>query len=111
LFSGLFPIAQELYHSAAEQLKAAGDLLWLAGAYEGWSTASLLMQQQKDLPTENYKKIVSKFKSALENYERFSFAAFIELDCVLKTAEVYKQQKMFVETEVRLFELLSKKQR
>lgn len=60
------------------------------------------MLQNKDLPNESYKKIVSKFKSALENYERFSFAAFIEFECVLKTAEAYKQQRMFIETEVSL---------
>jgi hypothetical protein len=107
-FSGLPSIALDQYHSAAEQLKSAGDLLWLAAAYEGWSTTSLilLLQQQSmtnERPDEQYKKIVSKLKLALENYERYSFAAFVELECVLKTALVFKQQRMFIETEVGFF--------
>jgi hypothetical protein len=104
-FSGLPSIALDLYRSAIDQLKSAEDLLWLGAAYEGWATAALIVQKQQliEKPEEHYKKIISKLKSALENYERFSFVAFVEFECVLKVALVYRQQRMFVQTEVSTF--------
>lgn len=106
MFSGVPSIALELYHSAIEQLKGAGDLLWLAAAYEGWSIAAFLVQKQKlvinEKPDDPYKKIMSKLKSALENYERFSFVAFVEFECVVKMALVYKEQNMLSDTEVNI---------
>lgn len=95
-------IALDLYRAALEHLKSADDLLWLAAAYEGWSTAALIVQKQQliDKPEEYYKKILSRLKSALDNYERFSFIVFVEFECVVKMALVYKQQRMFVKTEV-----------
>ncbi|RCN37502.1 hypothetical protein ANCCAN_16592 [Ancylostoma caninum] len=46
--------------------------------------------------------IMEKFELALENYAKFSFAAMIEYDCMMKAVSLYRYQRMYVEMEVRL---------
>lgn len=45
--------------------------------------------------------IMEKFELALENYAKFSFAAMIEYDCMMKAVSLYRYQRMYVEMEVR----------
>ncbi|RCN28139.1 hypothetical protein ANCCAN_26124 [Ancylostoma caninum] len=44
--------------------------------------------------------IMEKFELALENYAKFSFAAMIEYDCMMKAVSLYRYQRMYVEMEV-----------
>ncbi|GMT33613.1 hypothetical protein PFISCL1PPCAC_24910 [Pristionchus fissidentatus] len=59
LLGGLPREALEGYSAAIEQLKLANDHLWLAGAYEGWAVAALLLRHWDplaaliDVPTMN----------------------------------------------------------
>ncbi|PIO71857.1 hypothetical protein TELCIR_06226 [Teladorsagia circumcincta] len=46
--------------------------------------------------------ILEKFEQALENYSKFSFAAMIEYDCMMKAVSLYRYQRLYVEMEVRL---------
>uniref|UniRef100_A0A0K0DIU2 Trafficking protein particle complex subunit 11 n=1 Tax=Angiostrongylus cantonensis TaxID=6313 RepID=A0A0K0DIU2_ANGCA len=43
--------------------------------------------------------ILEKFEQALENYSKFSFAAMIEYDCMMKAVSLYRYQRMYVEME------------
>ncbi|EYC01315.1 hypothetical protein Y032_0108g36 [Ancylostoma ceylanicum] len=43
--------------------------------------------------------IMEKFELALENYAKFSFAAMIEYDCMMKAVSLYRYQRMYVEME------------
>uniref|UniRef100_A0A915Q411 Trafficking protein particle complex subunit 11 domain-containing protein n=1 Tax=Setaria digitata TaxID=48799 RepID=A0A915Q411_9BILA len=47
----------------------------------------------------SYKEIVEKFKAALESYERFSFAAWVEYECMMKAASVFRYQRLYVDME------------
>ncbi|CAG9530714.1 unnamed protein product [Cercopithifilaria johnstoni] len=47
----------------------------------------------------NYLEIVEKFKAALESYKRFSFAAWIEYECMMKAASVFRYQRLYVDME------------
>ncbi|VBB33958.1 unnamed protein product, partial [Acanthocheilonema viteae] len=47
----------------------------------------------------NYLEIVERFKAALESYERFSFAAWIEYECMMKAASVFRYQRLYVDME------------
>lgn len=47
-----------------------------------------------------YMEIVEKFKAALESYERFSFAAWIEYECMMKAASVFRYQRLYIDMEV-----------
>lgn len=44
-------------------------------------------------------EIIEKFKMALENYERFSFAAWIEYECMMKAASVFRFQRLYIDME------------
>ncbi|VDM65848.1 unnamed protein product [Strongylus vulgaris] len=44
--------------------------------------------------------IMEKFELALENYAKFSFAAMIEYDCMMKAVSLFRYQRMYVEMEV-----------
>ncbi|KAK6014940.1 hypothetical protein OSTOST_19665, partial [Ostertagia ostertagi] len=46
--------------------------------------------------------ILEKFEQALEYYSKFSFAAVIEYDCMMKAVSLYRYQRLYVEMEVRL---------
>ncbi|VDN03575.1 unnamed protein product [Thelazia callipaeda] len=47
----------------------------------------------------SHTEIVEKFKSALESYKRFSFAVWIEYECMMKAASVFRYQRLYVEME------------
>lgn len=47
----------------------------------------------------NYTEIVERFKSALESYERFSFAAWVEYECMMKAASVFRDQRLYADME------------
>ncbi|TKR82440.1 hypothetical protein L596_016165 [Steinernema carpocapsae] len=107
-------IGHQRYHSDA----AAVDERAIATAA---AAAAQLMEQDAHLSKQNHLKkpwhtlaldrspssrssvehteIIEKFRSALENYERFSFAAFIEYECMMKAASVFRHQRMLIETE------------
>uniref|UniRef100_A0A1I8AA06 Trafficking protein particle complex subunit 9 n=1 Tax=Steinernema glaseri TaxID=37863 RepID=A0A1I8AA06_9BILA len=111
---GRTSIGHQRYHSDA----AAVDERAIATAA---AAAAQLMEQDAQLSKQNHLKkpwhtltldrspsnrstidhseILEKFRSALENYERFSFAAFIEYECMMKAASVFRHQKMLIETE------------
>ncbi|KHN73550.1 Trafficking protein particle complex subunit 9 [Toxocara canis] len=55
-----------------------------------------------------HSEIVEKFKIALENYERFSFAAFIEYECMMKAASIFRFQRLYVEMEAFIREHVGK---
>ncbi|KAK0405748.1 hypothetical protein QR680_018175 [Steinernema hermaphroditum] len=200
LLTGLPTLALDSYQSAIDYLKQASDLLWLAGALEGWACAAIaikynetgerlkknaamqrvstltpsqmrafqekahqhslgtsighqryhsdaaavderavataaaaaaqLLEQDAHHSKQNHLKkpwhtlaldrsptsrstvehteIIEKFRMALENYERFSFAAFIEYECMMKAASVFRHQKMLIETEAFIREHIGK---
>ncbi|CAD5235267.1 unnamed protein product [Bursaphelenchus xylophilus] len=194
LLTGQFRGALEGYQNAIDPLKSAGDLLWLAAAYEGWAVAALaarfsgkideersqiqrtvsmqpeemkrsadeadrlnvvlghqrhrsdetsvLQGSRSDLsnlsvsssstnslsnkktfkkalamlslersidPKEiDLKDIIERFKSALKNYERYSFIAFVEFECVIRVVNVYKMQRLYIDTEVFLRDRVGK---
>uniref|UniRef100_A0A0R3RQZ3 Trafficking protein particle complex subunit 9 n=1 Tax=Elaeophora elaphi TaxID=1147741 RepID=A0A0R3RQZ3_9BILA len=56
----------------------------------------------------NYLEIVERFKTALESYERFSFAAWIEYECMMKTASVFRYQRLYVDMESFIREHIGK---
>lgn len=47
----------------------------------------------------DYKDILDKFNLALENYNRFSFVAFIEYECMIRASSVYKYERDYLETD------------
>lgn len=55
-----------------------------------------------------YTEIIEKFRQALENYERFSFLAYIEYECMIRASSVFRHQRMYVETDSFLREHVSK---
>uniref|UniRef100_A0A914WF28 Trafficking protein particle complex subunit 9 n=1 Tax=Plectus sambesii TaxID=2011161 RepID=A0A914WF28_9BILA len=161
LMTGLPSLALEAYLAAIELLKASNDLLWLAGAYEGWACAAMATkygeargdrrpsfprvatmtgrqmtssptspffsghirhrsdgQQAMVAPSSNdspntrttiqYLEIMDKFRLAIEHYERFSFAAFVEYECVVKASSVLKLEHHFFEMELFIREHVGK---
>ncbi|VDK47815.1 unnamed protein product [Cylicostephanus goldi] len=50
--------------------------------------------------SESPSAIMEKFELALENYSKFSFAAMIEYDCMMKAVSLFRYQRMYVEMEV-----------
>lgn len=64
--------------------------------------AMLNLERNVDPKDIDYKEIIDKLKLALENYERFSFIAFVEFECVIRAANVYRMQRLYIETEVRV---------
>ncbi|KAI6240334.1 hypothetical protein M3Y99_00465100 [Aphelenchoides fujianensis] len=215
MLAGLPSTALDLYQAAIEHLKSAGDLLWLAAAYDGWATAAIVIhygrmsqngnqadglnESQKSgiqrtvsmTPVEmheksqhslgvtighqryrsdetqrsaggfaspglnssaksaaafhspnsgssaalnqsgsankttlkkalallnleksqrdiDYKEIIGRLKLALENYERFTFASYVEFECVIRVVNVYRMERMFIETENFLREHVGK---
>uniref|UniRef100_A0A9J2PDJ2 Trafficking protein particle complex subunit 11 domain-containing protein n=1 Tax=Ascaris lumbricoides TaxID=6252 RepID=A0A9J2PDJ2_ASCLU len=191
LLTGLPTLALDAYQASIDLLKQAGDLLWLAAAYEGWACAAMTIKYELDeecrslncmqristltpdqmralheksqhslgvslghqrhrsdteqvagtmssaaaqliaeeqqrrafrLPWNslhpdrsssgknsiNHSEIVDKFKMALENYERFSFAAFIEYECMMKAASVFRFQRLYVDMQAFIREHVGK---
>uniref|UniRef100_A0A8R1TQI6 Uncharacterized protein n=1 Tax=Onchocerca volvulus TaxID=6282 RepID=A0A8R1TQI6_ONCVO len=56
----------------------------------------------------SYIEIVEKFKTALECYERFSFTAWIEYECMMKAASVFRYQHLYVDMENFIREHIAK---
>lgn len=48
----------------------------------------------------SYLDILAKFRLALENYAKFSFAACFECECVVRSIDVFIFQRMYIESEV-----------
>ncbi len=44
--------------------------------------------------------ILEKYRLAIEHYERFTFAAFIQYECCIKTVSIYRRQGLFFDMEV-----------
>ncbi|EFO24879.2 hypothetical protein LOAG_03607 [Loa loa] len=47
----------------------------------------------------SYMEIIEKFKAALESYERFSFVVWVEYECMMKAASVFRYQRLYVDME------------
>ncbi|KJH44881.1 hypothetical protein DICVIV_09073 [Dictyocaulus viviparus] len=142
MLTGLPQLALDSYASSIEALKSANDMLWFAGACEGWACAAMSLiydgltsnSTMYRVPNENTRiaivdddgeasdsrrsrmpwtvlrgermkekiepsAILEKFELALENYAKFSFAAMIEYDCMMKAVSFYRYQRMYVEME------------
>ncbi|KAK6034345.1 hypothetical protein COOONC_28151 [Cooperia oncophora] len=182
MLTGLPKLALDSYAASMDPLRSSNDMLWLAGACEGWAcaamsllydglssygtmyrVASMTPAQMRDISIpslgaavsadatfqhtigaslghqrhrsdENARVPVSdddndgsegrrsrmpwavlrgerskdkiepavildKFEQALENYSKFSFAAMIEYDCMMKAVSLYRYQRMYVEME------------
>ncbi|KAJ1354945.1 Trafficking protein particle complex subunit 9 [Parelaphostrongylus tenuis] len=186
MLTGLPQLALDSYGASIEMLKTANDMLWFAGACEGWACAAMSLlydglssctnmyrvpsvnpTQMRDISTDDYSTsgpcpsavagsqhslraslghqrhrsdentrlpvaddsiegaesrrsrmpwavlrgerfkekieasaILEKFELALENYAKFSFAAMIEYDCMMKAVSLYRYQRMYVDMEV-----------
>ncbi|VDL64513.1 unnamed protein product [Nippostrongylus brasiliensis] len=182
MLTGLPQLALDSYAASMELLKSCNDLLWLAGACEGWACAAMSMlydgltsttmmhrvasmtpSQMRDmthpslgaaisaaanfqhtlgvslghqrhrsdenthapaaddgtdggearrsrlpwavLRGERTKEkiepsaILEKFEQALELYSKFSFAAMIEYDCMMKAVSLHRYQRQYVKME------------
>jgi hypothetical protein len=64
-----------------------------------WQLLNLDWSQLAKSPLD-HEEIVERFKTALENYEKYSFAVMIEYECMIRASSVFKHQRLFVETEV-----------
>uniref|UniRef100_A0A7I4YAL2 N-acetyltransferase domain-containing protein n=1 Tax=Haemonchus contortus TaxID=6289 RepID=A0A7I4YAL2_HAECO len=182
MLTGLPQLALDSYAASMDLLKSSNDMLWFAGACEGWAcaamsllydglssctamyrVASMTPAQMRDITTpslgaaisavatsqhllgaslghqrhrsdENARMTVSddsndgtegrrsrmpwavlrgerskdkiepsaiieKFEQALEHYSKYSFAAMIEYDCMMKAVSLYRYQRMYVDME------------
>lgn len=45
-------------------------------------------------------EILDRFRSALENYGRFSFAANVEYECAMRAVAIFVFHRLYIETEV-----------
>uniref|UniRef100_A0A914EKI2 KIF-binding protein n=1 Tax=Acrobeloides nanus TaxID=290746 RepID=A0A914EKI2_9BILA len=66
-----------------------------------WQLLNLEWSQLAKSPLD-HEEIVERFKTALENYEKYSFAVMIEYECMIRASSVFKHQRLFVETEAFL---------
>ncbi|CAJ0585995.1 unnamed protein product, partial [Mesorhabditis spiculigera] len=177
LLAGLPQQALEHYVEAIEMLRQANDLLWLAGALEGWSCAAMAVlfeddsslrspmhrvatmspQQIRDASSQGrnlhqlgvahghqrYRSdedasrlsasssasdsadrsgtggrrtalswiksdkrdrlepqiILERFETAIENYGKFGFAAYLEYECMMKASELLRYQGKLIDME------------
>ncbi|CAI4227391.1 unnamed protein product [Auanema sp. JU1783] len=134
MMAGCPQTALESYQTSIELLKSSNDLLWLAGAYEGWAcaamairfenysdlssttmsrTTSMTPQQMRDAQEGRainsrthgskerieFSQILERFENALENYSKFSFAALIEYNCMMKAVSLFQRQREYVQME------------
>uniref|UniRef100_A0A7E4UU45 Trafficking protein particle complex subunit 9 n=1 Tax=Panagrellus redivivus TaxID=6233 RepID=A0A7E4UU45_PANRE len=53
-------------------------------------------------------EILEKFVQALEHYERFSFASYVEYECMVRASSVYRHHRKYIETEMFLRERVGK---
>lgn len=63
----------------------------------------MLTTNEPDLSKKHslgYTDILAKFRLALENYAKFSFASYVECECVVRNVDVYIFQRMYIESEV-----------
>ncbi|CAD5227966.1 unnamed protein product [Bursaphelenchus okinawaensis] len=70
--------------------------------------AMLNLERTVDPREIDIKDIIERFKSALKNYERFSFIAYIEFECVIRAVNVYRLQRQYIDTEVFLRDRVGK---
>ncbi|ETN77677.1 hypothetical protein NECAME_03095, partial [Necator americanus] len=185
MLTGLPQLALDSYAASMEMLKSSNDMLWFAGACEGWAcaamsllydgltstalmyrVASMTPTQMRDIGSNGHLSlgaaisaattfqhtlgvslghqrhrsdensraplsddssdggesrrsrmpwavlrgdkskdkiepaaIMEKFELALENYAKFSFAAMVEYDCMMKAVSLYRYQRLYVEME------------
>ncbi|CAJ0569421.1 unnamed protein product, partial [Mesorhabditis spiculigera] len=149
LLAGLPQQALEHYVEAIEMLRQANDLLWLAGALEGWSCAAMavLFEDDSSLSVahghQRYRSdedasrlsasssasdsadrsgtggrrtalswiksdkrdrlepqvILERFETAIENYGKFGFAAYLEYECMMKASELLRYQGKLIDME------------
>ncbi|KAI6223447.1 hypothetical protein M3Y95_00891200 [Aphelenchoides besseyi] len=67
--------------------------------------ALLNLEKSRDI---DHKEIIARLKLALENYERYTFVSYVEFECVIRVVNVYRLERMFIETENFLREHVGK---